>query len=201
VAGRRGGFEIVPADRRTEAERRLALGMACVLATQITLPDGRRTAWAQQHDALTLRPCAARNFEPAAASAMESAALVEFLVSLPGPSPALAGAIDDAMAWLSRVALRDVRWRREAAAGTGLVAARGAPLLWARLYEVGTDRPVFGDRDRTVHYTVTELSSERRLGYQWYGTWPQSALDASEEWRARRRRLDGRAGGGGAWPP
>jgi PelA/Pel-15E family pectate lyase len=201
VAGRRGGFEIVPADRRTEAERRLALGMACVLATQIALPDGRRTAWAQQHDALTLRPCAARNFEPAAASAMESAALVDFLMSLEDPSPALAGAIDDAMAWLSRVALRDVRWIREATAGTGLRAAPGAPLLWARLYEVGTDRPVFGDRDRTIHYTVTELSSERRLGYQWYGTWPQSTLDAYERWQARPRRLDGGAGGGRVSPP
>jgi PelA/Pel-15E family pectate lyase len=200
-AGRRGGFEIVPAGRRAEAERRLALGVTCVLTTQIALPDGRRTAWAQQHDALTLRPCAARNFEPAAASAMESAALVEFLMTLPAPSPAVVRAIDDAMTWLSRVALRDVRWSREATAGTGLGVAPGAPLLWARLYEVGSDIPVFGDRDRTIHYTVTELSSERRLGYQWYGTWPQSTLDAYEMWRAGRRRLDGRAGGGGAWPP
>jgi PelA/Pel-15E family pectate lyase len=201
VAGGRGGFEIVPVARREEAERRLALGIGCVLATQIAIPDGRRTAWSQQHDALTLRPCAARNFEPAAASAMESAALVELLMSLPHPSPALVRAIDDAMTWLKGVALRDVSWNREATAGTGLGAAPGAPLLWARLYEVGSDIPVFGDRDRTIHYTVTELSSERRLGYQWYGAWPQSTLDAYERWRAGRRRLDQRAGGGGAWPP
>ena len=69
--------------------------------------------------------------------------------------------------------------------GNGLLAAPGAPPLWARLYEIGTDRPIFGDRDRTIHYDVTELSSERRLGYQWYGGWPQPVV------AARRRSARG----------
>jgi PelA/Pel-15E family pectate lyase len=113
---------------------------------------------------------------------MESAALVEFLMTLPRPSPALVRAIDEAAAWFSHVALRGVTWNRDATGGSGLGAAPGAPLLWARLYEVGSDTPVFGDRDRSIHYAVTELSSERRLGYQWYGTWPQSTLDAYQKW-------------------
>jgi hypothetical protein len=57
-------------------------------------------------------------------------------------------------------------------------AVPGAAPLWARFYEIGTDKPIFGDRDRTIHYNVTELSSERRLGYQWYGAWPQPVVDA-----------------------
>jgi PelA/Pel-15E family pectate lyase len=192
VAAQEGAFALAGSARREKAERGLVLGLRCVLGTQIETSDGRRTAWCQQHDALTLLPCAARNFEPAAASAMESSAVIQFLMTLPHPSPAVVRAVDDAVAWFSRVALRDVVWRREATDGTGLSAVPGAPALWARLYEIGTDRPIFGDRDRTIHYAVTELSSERRLGYQWYGTWPQEALEAHRVWRAKVGSLENR---------
>ena len=43
---------------------------------------------------------------------------------------------------------------------------------WARFYELGTDRPIYGDRDGEVHYTLEELSQERRDGYAWHGRWP-----------------------------
>jgi PelA/Pel-15E family pectate lyase len=180
VSGGKNGYEFVSDASRADAERRLRRGIECILATQITTPDGRRTVWCQQHDALTLRPCAARNFEPVAASAQESALLVEFLRTVADRSPAVAGAIDEALAWFSRVALRGVAWDRMAVEGSGLTTAPGAPLLWARMYEIGSDKPLFGDRDRTIHYTVTEISSERRLGYGWYGTWPQALLDARQ---------------------
>lgn len=180
VAERRPGYAFVPDAQRAKAEKRLRLGVACILASQIRAGDGRRTVWCQQHDALTLRPCAARTFEPIAACASESATLVEFLMTLSPRSPAIEAAIDDAVAWFSRVALHDLVWDRMSVAGSGLTKVPGAPLLWARLYEIGNDRPVFGDRDRTIHYSVTELSSERRLGYAWYGTWPQRVLDARQ---------------------
>ena len=178
VAERKAGHEFVPEAQRAEAARRLRRGVDCILTTQIRSADGRRTAWCQQHDALTGLPCAARNFEPIAASASESAAICQFLISLPDATPAVSSAIDDAVAWFERVALRDVEWHRPNVSGNGLIAAPGAPPLWARLYEIGTDRPIFGDRDRTIHYSVTELSSERRLGYQWYGAWPQAVVAA-----------------------
>jgi PelA/Pel-15E family pectate lyase len=178
VAERAPGYEFVPEALRAEATERLQRGVDCILATQIRTSDGRRTVWCQQHDALTGRPCAARNFEPIAASASESASICQFLMSLPDATPAMSSALDDAIAWFERVALHDVEWHRPSVNGDGLLVAPGAPLLWARLYEIGTDRPIFGDRDRTIHYKVTELSSERRLGYQWYGVWPQPVLAA-----------------------
>ena len=108
-----------------------------------------------------------RNFEPIAASASESASICQFLISLPEATPAVSSALDDAIAWFERVALHDVEWHRPNVSGNGLIAVPGAAPLWARFYEIGTDKPIFGDRDRTIHYNVTELSSERRLGYQW----------------------------------
>ena len=169
-------YAFVPAELRAKAAPAVARGTACILATQLRDAEGRRTVWCQQHDALTLKACAARNFEPVAACTNESAALVRFLLAVPKPSAEVRAAIDGAVAWFKATALHDVAWSR--AGGTGqLVARPGAPLLWARMYEIGTNRPIFGDRDRTVHYAFAELSSERRNGYAWYGTWPAAALE------------------------
>jgi PelA/Pel-15E family pectate lyase len=185
VADRRSDLAFVAEAQRAEAERRLRLGLECILATQLRTPDGRRTAWGQQYDALTLRPCAARNFEPIAACTRESVPLIHLLLSLSDRSPAVSGAIDDALAWFVRVALREVTWDRRLEQGSGLVPTPGAPLLWARLYEIETDTPIFGDRDRSIHYAVTEISAERRIGYTWYGDWPQALLDARKSPPAR----------------
>lgn len=185
VAAGKTEYTFVPAPLREEAGRRLARGVSCVLVTQIKTADGRRTVWCQQHDALTLLPCAARNFEPVAATAKESADLVQFLMSLPHPSPEVVAAVDGAMAWFRRTALHDLAWGRNAAREEQLTAAPGAPPLWARLYELETDKPVFGDRDRTVHYAVEEISPERRNGYGWYGDWPARIMKTHQTWRGK----------------
>src|SRR6185436_10314649 len=65
-------FGFVPADLRTQTGPRVARGIACILAAQLRTANGRLTVWCQQHDALTLKPCAARNFEPAASCTNES---------------------------------------------------------------------------------------------------------------------------------
>ncbi len=179
VAAGKPEFAFVPADLRAEAGSRVARGIRCILDTQLRSAAGGRTVWCQQHDALTLKACAARNFEPVAACTNESAALVKFLLLVPNPSPDVSAAIQGATAWFGRTALRDLAWTRQGGAGQ-LVAHPGALPLWARMYEIGTDRPIFGDRDRTVHFAVEELSSERRAGYAWFGVWPASALEASK---------------------
>lgn len=44
-----------------------------------------------------------------------------------------------------------------------------APGRWARMYELRTNRPVYGDRDGRIKYRLEELSEERRTGYSWEG--------------------------------
>ena len=92
------------------------------------------------------------------------AGIVRFLMTIPDPSPEIVAAVEGAMAWFKQRALHGVAWDRRATTGTALVERADAPDLWARFYEFGTGRPIFGERDRTVHYVVTELSGERRLG-------------------------------------
>ena len=44
-----------------------------------------------------------------------------------------------------------------------------APGLWARFYEIGTNRPIFCDRDGVAKHDLSEIGYERRNGYACYG--------------------------------
>jgi PelA/Pel-15E family pectate lyase len=175
-----GNIPFVPVGIRARARASVTLGIECILATQI-LENGQRTVWAQQHDPLTLKPVAGRNFEPPAQCSNESAGVVLFLMSLPHPSPAVAEAVRAAVAWFKKTALYDVAWQR-GPQGARLVPAKGEGPIWSRYNEIGTDRPIFADRDKSIHDRVEELSPERQRGYGWYNDEPQKALDRYTQW-------------------
>ena len=63
-----------------------------------------------------------------------------------------------------------------------LADAPGHAPLWERYYELGTDRPIFGDRDRTIHDDVNEISRERRKGYSWFSDTGRRVLAHYEKW-------------------
>jgi PelA/Pel-15E family pectate lyase len=174
--------QAIAANAHAAVDRALALIVRAQVVT-----GGKRTGWGQQHDALTLVPVGARNYEPAALSSLESAALLAFLMRLPAPSPAIVRTVHDGVAWLEARGLRDVDWPQGRPAGEGrrLVPKPGAGQIWARFYDIATMRPIFGDRDRTIHDDVNEISLERRNGYSWYGTAPGVTIRVYEEWAAK----------------
>ena len=88
IADGKAPFDFVTPTQRTEARAAIRRGLECLLATQIQVGP-RRTAWGQQHDALTLQPTSARNYEMPAQASGESAGIVAYLMSLPDPSPAV----------------------------------------------------------------------------------------------------------------
>lgn len=184
VAAVRPPFEFVDRSRRERAQSAVERGIACLLQCQIVV-KGRRTVWAQQHDTLTLQPVAARNYEMAAQSSSESAGVLLFLMSLPQPDKAIVEAVRAGAAWLEKTAVYGKAYTR-GPDGRRLVDAPGAGPLWARFYELGSDRPLFGDRDKTIHDTVDEISRERRDGYSWYTPAPKEALDRYAEWSKQR---------------
>jgi len=183
VAEGAGNYAVVPAELRRQAAASADHALQCILATQVVV-KGQRTVWAQQHDALTLTPVAGRNFEPAALSAGESSDVLLYLMQLPHPSPAVDAAINAGVAWLKAAAITGQEWTggRGAPGGRHLEAKAGAGPIWARYYSITTGQPVFGDRDKTIHDDVNELSLERRNGYSWYSAGPQQALDAYAAW-------------------
>jgi PelA/Pel-15E family pectate lyase len=184
VAARQAPFSFVEERQRTRARASLEKGIACILACQITV-NGRRTVWAQQHDMLTLAPVAGRNYEPAAQSSSESAGVLLFLMSLLKPSKAVIDAVDAGAVWLKKTAIYGKAYTR-GPDGRRLVDAAGAGPIWARFYAIGTDLPVFGDRDKSIHDNVDEISRERRDGYSWYTPAAKEALDRYARWSKER---------------
>ena len=182
VAAGGNEFGFVPTKVRARAEEGMKRGIQCILTTQIVV-NGRRTVWCQQHDALTLEPCSARNYEMPSESSAESAQIMEFLMSIPKPSWDVVGAIHAAAAWFEETKLNDVAYRYAGEDGRLLVKAPGNGPLWARYYEISTNRPIFGDRDKTIHDDVNEISKERRNGYAWYRDSPGKALEQYSRWR------------------
>ncbi len=178
-----GNYSFVPVELRRQAAAAAAHALECILATQVIV-KGQRTVWAQQHDALTLVPVSGRNYEPAALSSGESADVLLYLMQLPHPSPAVIAAINAGAAWLKATAITGQDWvgGRDTPGGRHLEAKAGAGPIWARYYSIATGLPVFGDRDKTIHDDVNELSLERRNGYAWYSAGPQQALDAYPIW-------------------
>jgi PelA/Pel-15E family pectate lyase len=183
VAEGAGDYAFVPVELRKQARASADHALECILATQVAV-KGRRTVWAQQHDALTLAPVAGRNYEPAALSSGESADVLLYLMQLPHPSPAVVAAVNAGEAWLKSTAILGQEWvgGRGDPKGRHLEAKAGAGPIWARYYSIATGLPVFGDRDKTIHDDASELSLERRNGYAWYSGGPQQALDAYATW-------------------
>jgi PelA/Pel-15E family pectate lyase len=158
--------------------------------------NGHLTAWGAQHDEVTLEPASARTFEPVSLSAKESVGLVEFLMSRPAPTPAILAAVDAAVSWLRDVRLTGLRLESRVDASwvkawdRVLVTDPAAGPLWARFYEIGTNRPIFADRDRVVKYRIEEIGYERRTGYAWYGTWPADLVGKHyDAWLTARGRV------------
>ncbi len=183
-------FAFLPAALAQRAGPAAERGIECLLQLQIA-ENAVKTGWAQQYDALTLQPTSARNYEMAALCSDESFPIVEFLMQLPNPSPAQVAAVHAAAAWLGKIEIDgyrygsgDFRADRNSPDGRQLVAAAGAGPLWARYYQIGTDKPIFGDRDKTIHDDVNELSRERRNGYAWFNTGGIPVLAEYKTWAA-----------------
>jgi PelA/Pel-15E family pectate lyase len=178
-------FAFVPKDVRDRAAHSFARGIECILVSQIVV-NGTPTVWPQQDDALTLKPVSGRNYEMPAECAGESASLMLLLMDeLPHPTAAEQRAIRSAAAWFKKTAIYNQRWnhsRDRSGDGSQLIPTPGAGPIWARYYQIGTDMPIFGDRDKSIHDNVSEISRERRNGYSWYSAESQRALDRFEKW-------------------
>jgi PelA/Pel-15E family pectate lyase len=101
-------------------------------------------------------------------------------------------AIESAVAWFRLSALHGIRWETVAApslpGGKDRVVVHdpSAPPIWARFYEIGTNRPIFSGRDSVIRYDVAQIEQERRVGYAWYRTDARVLLERDyPAWKAR----------------
>lgn len=189
-------FAWLDADRRARARDAVRRGVECILKAQISV-NGKLTGWCQQHDEITFEPRPARGFELASICPQDTTYILRFLMRLQSPSEKVIHAVDAAVAWLKQVQLSGIRVERVKApfvafekhdADFDLVVEPDpdAPPIWARHYEIGTNRPIFAGYDAIKRYALADVPRERRTGSAWYGDWPKNLLAREyPEWRAR----------------
>jgi PelA/Pel-15E family pectate lyase len=176
-------YVFVGQDRRLTAKAAFDKGIRCILECQIVV-GGKRTVWCAQHDEVDLRPRAARAYELESLSGAESAAILKLLMSLENPSHEVRRAIRDGAAWYESVKIMGIRVERKDNARV-VFEDPAAPPLWARFYEIETNRPFFCGRDGVKRYQLSKIDAERRSGYAWYGQWGRDVEESYTAWRKR----------------
>ena len=159
--------------------------------------NGRLTAWAGQYDRQTLKPASARAFELVSLVSRESVEVVRYLMRIDHPGPEVIRAVKGAAEWLERSTVRGLRIERVPAETVRFpyhtstydlraVEDPAAPPLWARFYEIATNRPFMANRDSRPVYSLADVDRERRTGYSWYGYYATKLLE--KEYPAWRKR-------------
>ena len=176
-----------------QAHAAVERGIDCILKTQY-VRNGQLTAWCAQYDEKTLKPAKARAFELASLSGDESVEIVRFLMGIEKPSEEVKKAITSAVAWFDKVKMKGFAVKEVTAPDGKKVLDRvivpdANSTIWARFYELETDRPIYVGRDSQVRYQLTEIEVERRAGYLYAGTWPAKLLE--KDYPAWQKRVNG----------
>ena len=174
-------YAFVDEQRRVRSEQAVGQGIACILKCQVKV-EGKHTAWCAQHDEITFAAAPARTYEKISLSGGETVGIVRFLMGIEHPSRPVREAIQSAVAWLDQVKLTGIKVvdKPDASLPRGfervVVQDPAADPLWARFYEIGTNRPIFCGRDGVIKATLAEIEYERRTGYRWYVNSPAELL-------------------------
>jgi pectate lyase len=176
-------FAFLDSDRRKAARKSFDRGIQCILKCQIIV-NGKPTVWCAQHDELDYSPRPARTYELVSLSGSESSGILELLMSLDHPSPEVIRAIKAGAEWYESSKITGIRvvWT----GGDRVVREDpNAPVLWARFYEIESNRPMFSGRDGIKKYSLAEIEQERRRGYAWYGSWGDSVAENYAKWKEK----------------
>lgn len=173
-------FEAIDKMVIPQAKMAIEKGINCILKTQF-VQNGKLTAWCAQHDRVTLKPSKARAFELPSISGNESVGICTFLMSFNNPSAEIKKAVNAAAVWLESVKIVGIKVENitdpnQPSGKDRVVVADPNSTLWARFYDLETNKPFFTGRDSIAKPTLAEIENERRIGYAYYGTWPAKFL-------------------------
>lgn len=178
-----GYYAFLDGSQRQQARAALEAGIGCVLRTQV-LQEGKKTAWCAQYDALTLQPAAARKMEPVTLSGLESAHLLEFLMTITNPAPEMVAAIESGLGWLERVKITGLAKTKAGAKTVYEANAVSTEVYWARFYNLTNSQPVFPGRDGVIYSSYAEMAAGNKLGYDYLSTLPGSIVNnGQKKWR------------------
>lgn len=170
-------FDEVNSELKVKSKTALKKGIECILKNQV-LQNGIPTIWADQYDEITLQPAKARAFEPVSLATGESVGIVRFLMMQP-ITPEIEKSIKSAVKWFRENKIEGYSYKvvKENKKTIRVLAEEKGSVIWARFYDLNTNKPIFGDRDGSVKSNYNEISEERRNGYSWYIDFAGKLLD------------------------
>jgi PelA/Pel-15E family pectate lyase len=173
-------FEKIDKTLSRKAKIAVEKGINCILKTQV-IQNGKLTAWCAQHDHQTLKPAKARMFELPSISGNESVGIIRFLMSIEKPSSEIKKSIQSAVLWLENSKIVGIRTKDipDASQPKGkdrIVVNDSLSTVWARFYNLETNKPFFTGRNSIPKKSLSEIENERRVGYAYYGTWAKNLL-------------------------
>ncbi len=188
-------FSFVDNALKVQVKKSFEKGIDCILKCQI-VENGKLTAWCQQHDNVDFRPQHARTFELPSVCGEESSEITLFLMSLEHPSAKIIKSVQGAVRWFKKSQIHGIKVVTVKApkvifqfrtSTTDRVVEKdpNAPPIWARFYELGTNRPFFSDRNSKPVYKLSDVGRERRDGYGWYTYAPEEVLKAYPGWQKK----------------
>mgnify|MGYP002671200360 CR=1 FL=1 len=179
-------YTFIPDETCQQARKAFDKGIECILRTQVR-QNGELTVWCAQHDRITLEPCKARAYELPSLSGQESDNIVLLLMSLPHPSEKVIESIESAVKWFKKSEIKGIQkeyfTNSDGKRDYQMIPCEDCPVLWARFYELDTNRPFFSDRDGIKKYDISEIGHERRNGYSWYNKDGSKVLAKYEKWK------------------
>lgn len=190
VVHRINDFDVVDPSLIEPSKNAIGAGVQCILKTQIKV-HGKLTAWCAQYDKTTLQPAKARSYELVSISGEESVGIVEFLMKIENPSAEIKNAINSAVEWFQQSRIdgyryADIKYASQPNGRDRVLMPDKNSTVWARFYDIETNKPFFSGRDGIKKWSVTEIENERRTGYGWYGTWPKKLLEKEySEWKKK----------------
>jgi PelA/Pel-15E family pectate lyase len=191
VSNKQPDFAFVDKQRCEKARHAVEKGIECVLRCQIRVDD-RLTAWCAQHDEHDFTPAQARSYELPSLSGEECVGILEFLMTRENPSDEIKTSVQSAIAWFDNVRINGIRVMEVndtlGPAGKDRIVIHdpSAQSMWARFYEIGSNKPFFCSRDGIKRDSLSQISYERRNHYSWLGYWPQKMLEKDyPEWAKR----------------
>jgi PelA/Pel-15E family pectate lyase len=177
VAEGKNDFDVVDSKLKEKSKIAVQKGIDCILKTQV-LQKGIPSIWADQYNEVTLQPDKARAFEPISLATIESVGIVKFLMMQP-VTPEIEKSIKSAVKWFKQNKIEGYSYNvtKQNDKTVRILAEDKNSVIWARFYDINTNKPLFGDRDGSVKYNYNEVSEERRNGYSWFGDSPEKLIN------------------------
>lgn len=192
----KNGMQVIDSAKFMQRSRdAVKRGLDCILRTQIK--QGKAlTAWCAQYDPKKLKPSGARKFELVSISGSESVGIVRYLMRQENPGKEIKEAIRAAINWFEKVKIEgysfvEIKTDKESSGRDKVLVKNDSSTIWARFYDIKSNRPFFCGRDGVKRWNLSDIENERRTGYAWYGTWPAKLISQEYmEWRGKWMKGD-----------